>query len=67
MLEASERPVVHITQGSLRTDMTELVVPALRALAHEPVLAVVTTGGAGIADVEHAYGGPLPANCIVTP
>ena len=67
MLEASERPVVHITQGSLRTDMTELVVPALRALTHEPVLAVVTTGGASAADVEHAYGGPLPANSIVTP
>ena len=67
MAEASERPVVHITQGSLRTDMNELVVPALRPLADEPVLAVVTTGGAGAADVELAFGGPLPANCIVTP
>ncbi len=41
----SRRPVVHVTQGSIRPDMTELVVPSLRGLAGEDVLVVVTTGG----------------------
>ena len=66
-LERSDRPVVHITQGSLRPDLTELIVPTLRALANEPVLQVVTTGGASVADVEAALGGPLPPNAIVVP
>ncbi|MRH93589.1 glycosyl transferase [Nocardia sp. SYP-A9097] len=61
------RPVIHVTQGSLRPDLTELTVPALRALADEPVRVVVTTGGASITEVERVYGGPLPANTIVTP
>jgi UDP:flavonoid glycosyltransferase YjiC (YdhE family) len=61
------RPVVHITQGSIRPDMTELVVPAIRALAGSDVLVVVTTGGPSAAAVEAAYGGPLPANVRVTP
>lgn len=61
------RPVVHVTQGSIRPDMTELVVPTLRALAGEDVLVVVTTGGPSQADVEAALGGPLPANARVTP
>jgi UDP:flavonoid glycosyltransferase YjiC (YdhE family) len=64
---SASRPVVHVTQGSLRADMTELVVPALRALAAEDVLVVVTSGAASPADVEAAYGGPLPANARVTP
>jgi UDP:flavonoid glycosyltransferase YjiC (YdhE family) len=60
-------PVVPVTQGSIRRDMTELVVPTLRALAREDVLVVVTTGGPGRAEVEAAHGGPLPANALVTP
>lgn len=63
----ADRPVVHVSQGSLRPDVTELVVPAIRALADEPVLVVVTTGGASEAEVAAAYGGPLPANARVTP
>lgn len=63
----SGRPVVHVTQGSIRPDMTELVVPALRGLADSDALVVVTTGGPSVADVEAAYGGPLPANARVTP
>lgn len=61
----SGRPVVHVTQGSIRPDMTELVVPALRGLAGAEALVVVTTGGPSVADVEAAYGGPLPANARV--
>ena len=64
-VRTSERPVVHVTQGSIRHDMTELVVPALRALADEDVLVVVTTGGASPRRVEAALGGPLPANARV--
>ena len=62
----SALPVVHVTQGSIRPDMTELVVPALRGLADRPVLVVVTTGGPSRTDVEAAYGEPLPANARVT-
>lgn len=61
----SGRPVVHVTQGSLRPDMTELVAPALRALAGEDVLVIVTTGGPTAQDVEAAYGGALPLNVRV--
>jgi UDP:flavonoid glycosyltransferase YjiC (YdhE family) len=63
----ARRPVVHVTQGTIRPDLTELVVPTLRALAEEDVLVVVTTGGAGADRVEAAYGGPLPANVLVAP
>lgn len=63
---AGDRPVVHVTQGTIRPDMTELVVPAIRALAGTDVLVVVTTGGPSRADVEAAYGAPLPANVQVT-
>ena len=64
---AARRPVVHVSQGSLRPDLTELVVPALRALAGADVLVVVTTGGPTVDDVAAALGGPLPANARVSP
>lgn len=60
-------PVVHVTQGTIRPDLTELVVPTLRALAGEDVLVVVTTGGPSADQVEAAHGGPLPANALVAP
>lgn len=66
-LTGSDRPVVHVTQGSLRADMTELVVPAVRALAERDVLAVVTTGGPSEADVAAVLGAPVPANIRVVP
>ena len=59
------RPVVHVTQGSIRPDMTELVAPTIRALAADDVLVVVTTGGPARADVATAVGGALPANVRV--
>ncbi|GAA4412809.1 glycosyltransferase [Fodinibacter luteus] len=64
-VRTSSRPVVHVTQGSIRHDMTELVVPALRALADEDVLVVVTTGGVSPTRLEAALGGPVPANARV--
>jgi UDP:flavonoid glycosyltransferase YjiC (YdhE family) len=48
-LDAAEQrgvPIVLVTQGTLATDPRELVEPALRGLADEPVLVVVTTAAA---------------------
>ena len=38
-------PVVHVTQGTIRPDPTELLLPTMEALADEDVLVVATTGG----------------------
>ncbi|MBB3663036.1 UDP:flavonoid glycosyltransferase YjiC (YdhE family) [Prauserella sediminis] len=55
-----ERPVVHVTQGTIANgDLGRLVDPAIEALADDDVLVVVTTGGAE-PDVD-----PLPANVRV--
>ncbi|MBD2037021.1 glycosyltransferase [Leptolyngbya sp. FACHB-321] len=40
------RPVIHVTQGTIATNLNDLLVPALRALETEDVLVVATTGGA---------------------
>jgi UDP:flavonoid glycosyltransferase YjiC (YdhE family) len=58
---------VHVTQGSIRPDMRELVVPTLRALEHDDLLVVVTTGGVPRAELEARFGGPLPDNARVSP
>lgn len=54
------RPAVLLTQGTVRSDPSELIRPALEALHGEDLLVVVTTGGSEIA-------GPLPANARVEP
>lgn len=56
------RPVVHVTQGSIRPDLGELLLPALEGLAGLDALVVATTGGPA-ADAL----GPLPANARVAP
>lgn len=56
------RPVVHVTQGSIRPDLGELLLPALRGLAGLDALVVATTGGPAAEDL-----GPLPANVRVAP
>lgn len=66
-VRTSTRPVVHVTQGSIRPDMRELVVPTLRALEHDDLLVVVTTGGVPRAELEARFGGPLPDNARVSP
>jgi UDP:flavonoid glycosyltransferase YjiC (YdhE family) len=63
--EAS-RPVVLVSQGSLRPDVTELLVPAIRGLADQDVTVVVTTGQAEPGDVYGALGGHLPGNVLLT-
>lgn len=59
------RCVVLVTQGTLDVDPRKLIAPAIRALAHEPVLTVVTTGGGSEAALVTALGRPLPANVRV--
>ncbi|MGC5077806.1 glycosyltransferase [Agrococcus sp. DT81.2] len=44
-LEDEGRPIVFVTQGTLDTDPTDLLVPALAGLANEPVRVVGTTAG----------------------
>lgn len=56
------RPVVHVTQGTIRVDPAELIRPVIDALAGEHVLVVVTTGPIDPADL-----GPLPANVRTSP
>lgn len=56
-LEAGQ-PVVLITQGTTANDVDRLLVPAVRALAHEDFLVVVTTGS----DLDIELLRPLPAN-----
>lgn len=60
------QPVVAVSQGSIRPDPTELLVPTVRALADEDVLVVVTTGQADPSRLVEALGGVLPDNVRVT-
>jgi UDP:flavonoid glycosyltransferase YjiC (YdhE family) len=50
-------PVVHVTQGTLDVDLTDLLKPAIAGLAHEPMLVVCTTGGTPVSAL-----GSLPHN-----
>lgn len=59
---ASDRPVVHVTQGTFNAEPSDLLLPTLRALADEPVLVVATTGRRGCRELP----GPVPANARVT-
>src|SRR5687767_4469516 len=58
----SGRPVVLVTQGTINNDYDQLIRPAIRALANEDVLVVVTTGSRPASEVET---NPLPANVRV--
>ncbi|MFB9236155.1 glycosyltransferase [Plantactinospora siamensis] len=57
---AAGRPVVHVTQGTLDVDPTDLLRPAVTGLAGEPALVVCTTGGRDPAVLD-----PLPDNARV--
>lgn len=56
-----DRPVVLVTQGTVATDPRHLLIPTIEALAAEPALVVVTTGGP-VRKLLDALPGPLPAN-----
>ena len=56
---ASARPVVHVTQGTWdNADLGRLIGPAIRGLAGDDVLVVVSTGGRPASAVP----GPVPGN-----
>jgi Erythromycin biosynthesis protein CIII-like, C-terminal domain len=55
-----ERPVVHVTQGTVATDADQLLRPTLDALADEDMLVVATTGRDSADRL-----GPVPANARV--
>jgi UDP:flavonoid glycosyltransferase YjiC (YdhE family) len=56
------RAVVHVTQGTVANkDFEQLVLPTVRALAHDDVLVVVTTGGRPVDSLP----GNLPSNVRV--
>jgi MGT family glycosyltransferase len=57
--QSAGTPIVLVTQGTLATDPRELIEPALRALASEPVLVIATTG--------RPYTGAVPPNARVAP
>jgi UDP:flavonoid glycosyltransferase YjiC (YdhE family) len=56
------QPVVHLTQGTIRANSSELMRPALEALAGEDVLVVATTGAIDPDDLA-----PLPRNARIAP
>ncbi len=58
----SGKPVVHVTQGTVSTDSSQLLVPTMRALANEEVLVVASTGGRPVESLPLAA---LPANVRV--
>jgi MGT family glycosyltransferase len=41
----SERPVVHVTQGTIDNNPTDLIIPTIKAFAGQDVLVVATTSG----------------------
>ncbi len=59
-----DRRVVLVTQGTVATDPRHLLIPTIEALAAEPALVVVTTGGP-VGELLDALPGPLPANVRV--
>ncbi len=56
------RPVVLVSQGTIRADVTELIVPTLRALADLDVTVVVTSGLAEPAAIHAVLGDRVPGN-----
>lgn len=62
----SNRPVVFVSQGSIRPDTTELLVPTIRALAELDVTVVVATGAATPAEVRVHLPAGIPGNCYLT-
>ena len=55
--------MVHVTQGTVaNADLSQLLLPTLRALAGENLLVVAATGGRSPAGLMSALGGAIPAN-----
>lgn len=61
---AGNKPVIHVTQGTVTTNPVELLLPTLQAMEHEDVLVVVTTGGVALDTLKLT---PVPANARIEP
>lgn len=57
-------PVVHVTQGTVATEASDLIVPTIQALTNEAVLVIVTTGGKAIKSLNLEC---VPANVRIEP
>ena len=57
------RPIVLATQGTIATNVDELIRPTLQALATEDVWVIATTGGKPVAEL----GLEIPSNAFVVP
>lgn len=64
---ADPRPTVLVSQGTLRPNLNELVLPTLRALTGVNVQAVVVTGAASVETLRERLGGELPGWVRVAP
>lgn len=54
-----DKPIIHVTQGTVATEARDLILPTIEALANEDVLLIVTTGGQPI---ENLQLNPIPKN-----
>ncbi|RUS98010.1 glycosyl transferase [Dulcicalothrix desertica PCC 7102] len=54
-----DKPIIHVTQGTVATEAKNLILPTIEALANEDVLLIVTTGGQPI---ENLQLNPIPQN-----
>ncbi len=57
-----DKPVVHVTQGTVANESDDLIVPTLQALAEEEMLVVATTGGKPIESIKLAS---IPTNARI--
>lgn len=48
----SSKPVIHVTQGTISTEATDLIIPTIEAFADEDVLVVATTGSEPIENLQ---------------
>ena len=55
----NDKPIVFVTQGTVATEASNLLIPTIQALADEEMLVVATTGGQSI---ENLNLNPIPAN-----
>jgi MGT family glycosyltransferase len=57
-----DRPIVHVTQGTISNDPSQLLMPTFEALANENVSVIATTGNRSLADIDLST---LPENARV--
>lgn len=62
------RPVIHVTQGTVSTEVNDLIIPTIQGLADENILLVVTTGGQPIESLTQSSKlAKIPENVRIEP